>query len=87
MTLKCPLCQLSDLQNLEFENNEELVKHCEQYHTIKTLAWSFIENYFAHKDLREKIHEKIHYFKERGQKWCDEYGAIDIQLEFESLLK
>jgi hypothetical protein len=63
MTIKCPLCRLNDLQHLEFENMDELGEHCEEYHTVKTLAASFIEGYFAHKELRDKIHEKIEFLQ------------------------
>jgi hypothetical protein len=57
--IKCPLCQLNHLQKLEYKDFEALVEHCEEYHTMKTLAWSFVEGYFAHKELRDKIKENI----------------------------
>ena len=83
MKIKCPLCRLNDLQNLEFENYDELVWHCEQEHTVKALAGSFIENYFAHKELREKIHEKI----EENKGHRDDTIPALLERELKSLLE
>jgi len=98
MKIKCPLCRLNDLQNLEFKNYDELAKHCEEYHTLKTLAWSFIENYFAHAELREKIHEKIESLEEwvdmeklrvgwKKGMYFDDFGRIKTIQELKSLLE
>lgn len=66
MTVKCPLCQLNYLKDTEYLDYDALTEHCEDYHTIKTLAASFVEGYYTHKHLVEAIRKKMNDLQNTG---------------------